>query len=282
MERTGSTMIEINNISYQYNAECPDEVKALNGVSLSIKKGDFVCILGHNGSGKSTLAKHLNALLMPVLGDVLIDGINTRSEKELWQIRKKVGFVFQNPDSQLVAPTVEEELAFGPENIGIPREEILSRIDKALEIIGLVRYRTSPPHLLSGGQKQRVAIASVLTMDPEYLVLDEPTAMLDPLGQSEVLNTLKELNENRNITVILVTQNMSDTVFAKRVIVMNGGEVVLDDSPQEVFSRIELLRSYSLEAPPMALLSHELRKSKIAVSPGILTVQDMAEALQSL
>ncbi|MGV8119274.1 MAG: energy-coupling factor transporter ATPase [Candidatus Xenobiia bacterium LiM19] len=275
-------MIEIKDVSHQYNLESPDEVKALDGVSLTIHKGDFVCILGHNGSGKSTLAKHMNALLLPSRGDVLIDGISTKSEKELWQIRKKVGFVFQNPDSQLVAPTVEEELAFGPENIGIPREEILSRIDKALEIIGLARYRTSPPHLLSGGQKQRVAIASVLTMNPEYLVLDEPTAMLDPLGQSEVLNTLRELNLNRNITVVLVTQNMSDTVYAKRVIVMNAGTVVLDNSPQAVFSSIELLRSYSLEAPPMAILSHELRKSGIKISPGILTVEEMAEALSSL
>ncbi|MHC9539385.1 MAG: energy-coupling factor transporter ATPase [Vulcanimicrobiota bacterium] len=275
-------MIEIKDVSHQYNVESPDEVKALDRVSLTIQKGDFVCILGHNGSGKSTLAKHMNALLLPSRGDVLIDGISTKSEKELWQIRKKVGFVFQNPDSQLVAPTVEEELAFGPENIGIPREEILSRIDKALEIIGLARYRTSPPHLLSGGQKQRVAIASVLTMNPEYLVLDEPTAMLDPLGQSEVLNTLRELNLNRNITIILVTQNMSDTVYAKRVIVMNAGTVVLDNSPQAVFSRIELLRSYSLEAPPMAILSHELRKSGIKISPGILTVEEMAEALSLL
>jgi len=275
-------MIEIKDVSHQYNVESPDEVKALDRVSLTIQKGDFVCILGHNGSGKSTLAKHMNALLLPSRGDVLIDGISTKSEKELWQIRKKVGFVFQNPDSQLVAPTVEEELAFGPENIGIPREEILSRIEKALDIIGLARYRTSPPHLLSGGQKQRVAIASVLTMNPEYLVLDEPTAMLDPLGQSEVLNTLRELNLNRNITVVLVTQNMSDTVYAKRVIVMNAGTVVLDNSPQAVFSRIELLRSYSLEAPPMAILSHELRKSGINISPGILTVEEMAEALSLL
>lgn len=275
-------MIEINNISHHYSAECPDSVKALDGVSLTVQKGDFVCILGHNGSGKPTLAKHLNALLLPSEGDVLIDGINTKSEKELWQIRKKVGFVFQNPDSQLVAPTVEEELAFGPENIGIPREEILSRIERALQIIDLGRFRTSPPHLLSGGQKQRVAIASVLTMDPEYLVLDEPTAMLDPLGQREVLGTLEELNSQRNITVILVTQNMSDTVFAKRVVVMNSGRVVLDDSPRKVFSEIELLRSYSLEAPPMALLCHELRGSGVRMAPGILTVQEMAEALCSL
>jgi energy-coupling factor transport system ATP-binding protein len=272
-------MITVENVTHHYSSLSSGEAPALRDISTAIAPGEFVSILGHNGSGKSTFVKLLNALIIPDSGDVFIETMNTRNEKDIWNIRSKVGMVFQNPDSQLVATTVEEELAFGPENLGIPREQIISRIDEALGIVGLEQFRTSPPHMLSGGQKQKVAIASVLTMHPRYLILDEPTAMLDPVGQAEVMGTLKSLNEVEGITVILVTQNMIEAALSRRVIVMKAGEIMLDTTPREVFGDVKRLEALHLEAPPMARLVHRLEKKGIALPGGILTVDEMADAL---
>jgi energy-coupling factor transport system ATP-binding protein len=275
-------MIIVDNVTHYYASTSSGEVPALHNISLTIAQGEFVSILGHNGSGKSTFVKLLNALIIPTTGNVLIEKMNTRNEKDLWNIRSKVGMVFQNPDNQLVAPTVEEELAFGPENLGIPRDQIISRIDQALAIVGMEHFRTSPPHMLSGGQKQKVAIASVLTMHPHYLILDEPTAMLDPVGQNDVMETLRELNEREGITVILVTQNMIEAALSRRVIVMKAGEILLDDGPRRVFSDIERLEALHLQGPPMARLSDGLRRRGITLPPGILTIEDMIDALTNI
>lgn len=275
-------MIKIENVIHWYNHGTPEEIVALRDISMSIEEGEFIAILGHNGSGKSTFVKLLNALIIPASGNVCVDGLNTRSEKDLWSIRSRVGMVFQNPDNQLVAPTIEEELAFGPENIGIEREEIIRRIDFALQVVGLEKYRSSAPHLLSGGQKQKVAIASVLSMYPKYLILDEPTAMLDPVGQGEVLSCVKGLNEEKGITVILVTQNMYEATFAHRILVMNAGEIVMDDEPRKVFSDVARMEKLHLEVPPMTRLAHRLRASGVEMPGSILTVKEMADALSRM
>ncbi|MDQ7823209.1 MAG: energy-coupling factor transporter ATPase [Candidatus Eremiobacteraeota bacterium] len=276
------TMIHVEGVTHHYHAGMPDEICALRDVTLQICQGEFVTLLGHNGSGKSTLAKLFNALIVPGTGKVTVDGIDTGNEQELWSIRSRVGMVFQNPDNQLVAPTIEEELAFGPENLGVPREEIIRRIDSALKSVDLEKYRSSAPHLLSGGQKQRVAIASVLTMMPKYLVLDEPTAMLDPRGQREIMHTLRELNEEQGITIVLVTQNMGEAHYSKRSIVMSRGEIVMDDEPRKVFKDMGRIQALRLDVPPISLLAHRLSAAGYGVSDELVTVEEMARALACL
>lgn len=275
-------MIAIKSVTHKYNHSSPEEITALKDVTCDIRTGEFIVILGHNGSGKSTLVKLLNALIIPASGDVLVDEINTRSEQDLWTIRSRVGMVFQNPDNQLVAPTTEEELAFGPENLGVPTDEIRERIAFALHAVGMEKYRNSAPHLLSGGQKQKVAIASVLAMYPKYLVLDEPTAMLDQAGRNEVMGTVRALNEEKGITVILVTQNMKEAVLAQRVIVLSQGEIVIDDSPKNAFRDVERMRKLHLEAPPMTMLAHSLITSGVRIPGDILTVEEMLAALSEI
>ncbi len=259
-------MIEVRNVTHRYNTPSSEGIKALDAVSLSIESGEFVVILGHNGSGKSTFAKLLNGLIIPSSGDVLIDGISTENEQDIWTIRSRVGMVFQNPDNQLVSSIVEDEIAFGPENLGIPRDEMIERINSSLNASGLEKFRKSAPHLLSGGQKQKLAIASVLAMRPRYLVLDEPTAMLDPIGQQEVMATTKELNQKEGITTILVTQNMNEAAYASRVVIFNKGKVELDGKPGEIFSDIDRITSLGLEPPPMTMLAHRLKKAGLSIS----------------
>ncbi|MBE3519857.1 MAG: energy-coupling factor transporter ATPase [Firmicutes bacterium] len=260
----------------------PDEssgVTALSGVDLEIKRGEFVCIIGPNGSGKSTLARHLNALLLPTSGRVLVFGMDTRDERNLWEIRRTAGMVFQNPDNQMVATVVEEDVAFGPENLGIKPEEIRQRVSDALKAVGMEDFSRASPHFLSGGQKQRVAIAGVLAMMPSVIVLDEPTAMLDPKGRKEVMETLARLNKEKGITVVHITHHMDEAVHADRVIVMYEGKVVLSGPPTEVFSKTEDLAKWGLDVPFVARLGDMLRKSGFEVSRSALTVEEMVDEL---
>lgn len=272
------TMIVITDLVHQYNTP-QGEIPALQGVSLKIEQGDFVAIIGHNGSGKSTLAKHLNALLLPHAGQVLINGLDTSDKDKLWQIRQQVGMVFQNPDNQLIATTVEEDVAFGPENLGIEPAKIRVRVDEALSSVGMKEYYRRAPHLLSGGQKQRVAIAGIVAMRPQILVLDEPTAMLDPIGRREVMDTVLRLNREEGLTVVHITHFMEEAVYAKRVIVMETGRIVLDGPPREVFSQVHALQRLSLDVPAMTELADELSKDGLNVSAGVLTVEEMVTAL---
>ena len=255
---------------------------ALKDVTLSIEAGSFVAVLGHNGSGKSTLAKHINALFLPSKGDVKVNGRNTRDAGEVLLIRRDAGMVFQNPDNQMIANVVEEEVAFGPENIGVPTEEIWERVGDALERVGMTAYRMHSPDRLSGGQKQRVAIAGVVAMKPQCIILDEPTAMLDPMGRLEVLRTLHELNEKEKITILLITHHMDETIDADRVIVMDDGEVVLDDVPSVVFSHVEELRSRGLDVPVATQLAYELRQKGLELPDGILSEEEFVEAYLKL
>ncbi|HHY46320.1 MAG TPA: energy-coupling factor transporter ATPase [Firmicutes bacterium] len=272
----GEEMFRVEDVSFTYEAEGRDEVGALAGVNLTIKKGEFVVIIGHNGSGKSTLAKHLNALLLPSSGRVLVMGMDTRDPSNLWKIRQNVGMVFQNPDNQIVATTVEEDVAFGPENLGVNPAEIRRRVDEALDIVDMSRYRKHAPHLLSGGQKQRVAIAGVIAMRPSCVVLDEPTAMLDPSGRAEVMSTVKKLNAEEGITVVHITHFMDEAVMGQRVIVMEQGKIVMDGPPRDVFSRVETLRGLQLDVPQVTELAATLSESGLAIPRGILTVDEMA------
>lgn len=252
--------ISLENVVFSYTDD--DNVKsaknAVDGVSLDIKKGEFVALLGHNGCGKSTIAKHLNAMLLPDSGRVLIDGDDTSDEEKTYDIRKKVGLVLQNPDNQLVASIVEEDVAFGPENLGIPPQEIRERVDYALKAVGMYEYREHAPFKLSGGQKQRVAIAGILAMLPECIVLDEPTAMLDPNGRDEVLSTLLKLNKEKNITVVLITHYMDEAVLADRVVVMDSGKILTQGTPDQVFSQVELLKKHRLDVPQSTELANKL------------------------
>lgn len=253
--------ISLENVVFSYNDD--ENVKsvknAVDGVSLDIQKGEFVALLGHNGCGKSTIAKHLNAMLLPDSGRVLIDGDDTSDEEKTYDIRKKVGLVLQNPDNQLIASIVEEDVAFGPENLGIPPQEIRERVDYALKAVGMYEYREHAPYKLSGGQKQRVAIAGILAMLPECIVLDEPTAMLDPNGRDEVLSTLLKLNKEKNITVVLITHYMDEAVFADRVVVMDSGKILTQGTPDKVFSQVELLKRHRLDVPQSTELANKLR-----------------------
>lgn len=252
---------------------------ALDGVDLDVKQGEFVAVLGHNGSGKSTLAKHLNVLLVPGGGTLWVDGKDAEDADNLWAIRQSTGMVFQNPDNQIIASVVEEDVAFGPENIGVPTTEILKRVEKSLKSVGMIQYREHSPNRLSGGQKQRVAIAGVMAMEPKCIVLDEPTAMLDPNGRREVLEAVEQLNREKGVTVILITHYMEEVTHADRVYVMDNGKVVMQGTPRAIFSQVDTLKSYRLDVPQITLLAYELRKAGLAIPEGILTRQELVEAL---
>ena len=256
-----------------------EKVRAIDDVTLDIKKGDFIAILGHNGSGKSTLAKHMNALLVPTEGTMWVDEIDTSGEEEIWKIRQKAGMVFQNPDNQIIGTVVEEDVGFGPENIGVPTDEIWSRVDDSLSRVGMLKHRKKSPNRLSGGQKQRVAIAGVIAMRPECIVMDEPTAMLDPTGRKDVLRTVHELNEKLGITVILITHYMEEVIGADHVFVMDSGHIVMQGTPREIFSEVDKLKKYRLDVPQVTELAYELRKSGIDIPAGILTREELVEAL---
>jgi energy-coupling factor transport system ATP-binding protein len=256
-----------------------EKVRAIDDVTLDIKKGDFIAILGHNGSGKSTLAKHMNALLVPTEGTMWVDEIDTSGEEEIWKIRQKAGMVFQNPDNQIIGTVVEEDVGFGPENIGVPTDEIWSRVDDSLSRVGMLKHRKKSPNRLSGGQKQRVAIAGVIAMRPECIVMDEPTAMLDPTGRKDVLRTVHELNEKLGITVILITHYMEEVIGADHVFVMDSGHIVMQGTPREIFTEVDKLKKYRLDVPQVTELAYELRKSGIDIPAGILTREELVEAL---
>lgn len=255
---------------------------ALDKVSLDVKKGDFIAVLGHNGSGKSTLAKHINAILEPTEGSLWVDGFDTTDEKNIWNIRQRAGMVFQNPDNQIIASVVEEDVGFGPENIGVPTDEIWQRVEESLKAVGMLKYREHSPNKLSGGQKQRVAIAGVMAMQPECIVLDEPTAMLDPLGRKEVLEAVHALNREKGVTIILITHYMEEVVEADHVYVMDAGKVVMQGTPRSIFSQVERLKEYRLDVPQITLLAYELKKAGLDIPDGILTREELTEALKKL
>lgn len=269
-------LIEIQNVSYAYEDAA---AKALNNVSLTINDGEFVAVVGHNGSGKSTLAKHLNALLLPTEGKVLVDGMDTADETDTLSIRQRVGMVFQNPDNQLVTTIVEEDVAFGPENIGVPGNEIRTRVDRALAAVGMEKYAHSAPNMLSGGQKQRIAIAGMLAMQPKVLVLDEATAMLDPKGRRDIIDLVTKLHRENGITVVMITQYMEEAIGADRVAVMSGSELILEGTPKEVFSQDELLHKHRLDVPVMQQLANRLNAHGANLPKSILSVEEMAQAI---
>ncbi len=273
-----NNIVKVNNISYEYITE-DSTFKAIDRLTLDVKEGEFVAIIGHNGSGKSTLSKNLNAILVPTKGDILIDGMNTKEEDKLWDIRQTAGMVFQNPDNQIVATIVEEDVAFGPENLGIDPIEIKPRVEESLKSVGMYELRDRQPHLLSGGQKQRVAIAGIIAMKPKCIIFDEATAMLDPSGRKEVMKTIKKLNKEENITVLHITHFMEEAVEADRVIVMEKGKKILEGTPREVFSQIDTLKGIGLDVPYMTELSSMLYKEGIDIKKDILTVDEMVMEL---
>ena len=275
-------MFKITGLSHYYNYGQENQVMALEGIDLDIKEGEFLTIIGTNGSGKSTLAKHLNALLLPSQGSVLVKGMDTRVPHLLWNIRQTVGMVFQNPDNQIVATTVEEDVAFGPENLGLPPQEIQRRVAEALDIVDMEPFRLSAPHLLSGGQKQRIAIAGVIAMRPECIVLDEPTAMLDPSGRKEVMETVLKLNREEGITVVHITHYMDEAVFSDGVLVMEGGKIVLTGNPREIFGQVEQIKRIGLDVPQVTDLAARLKGDGYPLPPGILTVEEMVKELCQL
>lgn len=277
-------IIEAAKLAFEYkkydeNGEVEETIRAVDGVDLDVKKGDFVAILGHNGSGKSTLAKQINAILSPTDGTLYVDGMDVREERNIWDVRKTAGMVFQNPDNQIVATIVEEDAAFGPENLGLPPEEIRRRVDDALKAVGMYDYRMHAPSQLSGGQKQRVAIAGIIAMRPSCIVLDEPTAMLDPKGRREVMKTIRLLNRNYGITIVLITHYMEEAAQADRVIVMDEGNILLDDTPEEVFSHVEQMKQIGLDVPQVTELVYELRQAGIPLDSHIITEDACVQAL---
>lgn len=274
-----SALIKIESLSHIYHINTPDEFIALEDINLTINQGEFIAIIGTNGSGKSTLAKHLNALLKPTSGRCIVDNIDTQNDVDLWKIRQKIGMVFQNPDNQIVATIVEEDIAFGPENIGIDSTEIKARVKKALNAVGLNKYRKHAPHLLSGGQKQRLAMAGVLAMDSKCLVLDEPTAMLDPVGRQEVLSTVKKLNSEDNITIVYITHFMEEAIMADKVIVMENGRIRLQGTPKEVFSQVLKIKKLGLDVPIAAEVSYRLQEGNIIRANNIIYDEELVEAL---
>jgi energy-coupling factor transport system ATP-binding protein len=276
-----NNIVKVNDISFEYITE-ESRVKAIDNLSLDVKEGEFVAIIGHNGSGKSTLSKNLNAILLPTEGNILIDGIDTRFEEQLWDIRQTAGMVFQNPDNQIVATIVEEDVAFGPENLGIEPKEIRDRVEKALKSVNMYEFRRRQPHLLSGGQKQRVAIAGIIAMKPKCIIFDEATAMLDPSGRKEVMRTIKELNSKENITTLHITHFMEEAVEADRVIVMEKGRKILEGTPREVFRHIKELKQIGLDVPCMTELSSLLKEEGVDISDDILTVDEMVMNLCQL
>ena len=271
-------IIQTEKLVFSYEPESEGE-PILKSLDIGIESGSFVAVLGHNGSGKSTFAKHLNGILLPTGGKVWINGMDSMDEEKLLEIRRTVGMVFQNPDNQIVANVVEDDVAFGPENMGVPSEEIRLRVDEALKDVGMFEYRTHAPHLLSGGQKQRVAIAGIVAMRPRCIVLDEPTAMLDPAGRREVLDTIHRLNRELGITVVLITHHMDECIDADRLIVMSDGEIIADGTPREVFPQVELMRTNGLDVPATVGLLYELKKLGYPVPLDALTVEECAEAL---
>lgn len=271
--------IKVQGLRHIYPLEDGGQVVALRGVDLTVGRGEFVALIGPNGSGKSTLARHFNGLLLPMVGQVWVDGLSTSNPRHLWQVRRRVGMVFQNPENQLVASTVEEDVAFGPENHTLPPEEIRRRVDEALNVVGLQDYRTHPPQMLSGGQKQLVAIAGVLATSPACIVFDEPTSMLDPPSRRQVLETILRLNVEEGLTVVLITQSMDEVVAARRVLVMDAGRIVMDGPPEEVYEHREQLRTLGLDLPPVVEIAHRLQDRGMGLPPGLLTVEALARAL---
>ena len=272
-------MIEIKDLyfSYENEGENKNPRNVINGVNLNIKEGEFVALLGHNGSGKSTLAKLINALFIPKKGQVLVDGFDTKDDKSVWDIRSRAGMVFQNPDNQLVATVVEDDVAFGPENLGIESSEIRKRVDNALESVNMEDFKKNSPHLLSGGQKQRVAIAGILAMSPTYIILDEPTAMLDPSGRKEVMDTVLKLNKEQGKTIILITHYMDEAAMADRLIIMEEGSIILQGKPREVFSHIDEIKKIGLDVPQVTELAFDLKKQGFNIRNDVLTVEELVE-----
>lgn len=280
-------MVQTEKLVYEY--EKRDEEgnvvgtsRAVDEVDIDVKEGQFIAILGHNGSGKSTLAKHINAILVPTEGTMWVDGRNTSDPAELWNVRQSAGMVFQNPDNQIIGTVVEEDVGFGPENLGIPTDEIWRRVEESLKAVGMIEYRHHSPNKLSGGQKQRVAIAGVVAMEPKCIVLDEPTAMLDPVGRREVLKTVHKLREQKKVTVILITHYMEEVVDADKIYVMDHGRVVMEGTPRDIFSRVDELKSYRLDVPQATLLADELRRRGLKIRDGILRKEELVEALCQL
>ena len=277
------SFIHVENVTFRYGTDDPLSLKeALSGVSLAVEKGEFVALLGHNGCGKSTVAKHFNAMLLPTSGKVFVDGMDTTEEALKYEIRRRVGLVLQNPDNQLVASIVEEDVAFGPENLGVPPKEIRQRVDDALKAVEMYDYRLAAPYKLSGGQKQRVAIAGIIAMQPECIVLDEPTAMLDPRGRTEVLDTIHKLNRELGITIVLITHYMDEAVTADRVVVMDSGRILTEGTPKEVFSKVELLKQHHLDVPQATELCYRLRACGCQVPLGILDAEECVGILEKL
>ena len=275
-------IIEIDNLHFSYDGEDDEPVEVLKGIDLKIKEGEFVAVLGHNGSGKSTLAKHINAILLPTEGKVTVDGIDTADDERLFELRQRAGMVFQNPDNQIVSSVVEEDVAFALENLGVPYEEMRRRVDDALKAVGMYEYRLHSPSQLSGGQKQRVAIAGIIAMQPKCVILDEPTAMLDPQGRREVLATIKRMNREEGITIVLITHYMDEAAQCDRVVVIDKGSLVMDGKPEEVFSQVERVKSIGLDVPQATELAYELRKAGFDISLEIISAEECVDAIESL
>lgn len=286
-QETVMGIVEAKNLTFEYirrdeEGNVEGITTAVDNVNIDIKAGDFVAVLGHNGSGKSTFAKHLNALVMPTEGTVYVDGMDTKDSGNTLSIRQTAGMVFQNPDNQIVGTLVDEEVGFGPENIGVPTEEIWERVEKSLKEVGMYQFRSASPNKLSGGQKQRVAIAGIVAMKPKCIVLDEPTAMLDPLGRKEVLNVLHELNRKENVTIILITHYMEEVIDADYVYVMDGGKLVMDGTPRQIFTQVEMLKSMRLDVPQVTELAYELKKAGLPIKDGIIRNEELVEELKRL
>ena len=279
-----SNIIEIKDLhfSYEPTSENENPPEVLKGIDLTIKEGEFVAVLGHNGSGKSTLAKHLNAILIPTKGSVVVDGIDTADEDKLFELRQRAGMVFQNPDNQIVSSIVEEDVAFALENLGVPYEEMRRRVDESLKAVKMYKYRLHSPAQLSGGQKQRVAIAGIIAMQPKCIILDEPTAMLDPSGRKEVMATIKRMNREQGITVVLITHYMDEAAQSDRVVVMDSGKIVMDDKPEKVFSQVDVMKNIRLDVPQVTELAWELKKAGYDISPEIISEDECVEAIISL
>lgn len=277
-------MIQTENLVFEYEKRDEEgnvigKSRAVDEVNIDVKEGQFIAVLGHNGSGKSTLAKHINAILVPTEGTMWVDGKDTKDPKELWNVRQSAGMVFQNPDNQIIGTVVEEDVGFGPENLGVPTDEIWTRVEGSLKSVGMIEYRHHSPNKLSGGQKQRVAIAGVVAMEPKCIVLDEPTAMLDPLGRKEVLKTVQELRRQKKVTVILITHYMEEVVDADKIFVMDHGQVVMEGTPKEIFSQVDKLKEYRLDVPQVTILADELKKRGLHIADGILKKEELVEAL---
>ncbi len=280
-------MVQTEKLVFEYEKRDEDgnvigASRAIDGVDIQVKEGQFIAVLGHNGSGKSTFAKHLNAILVPTDGTVWVDGRDTKEPEELWNVRQTAGMVFQNPDNQIIGTVVEEDVGFGPENLGVPTDEIWQRVEESLKAVGMLSYRHHSPNKLSGGQKQRVAIAGVVAMEPKCIVLDEPTAMLDPVGRKEVLKTVKRLRKEKTVTVILITHYMEEVVDAGRIYVMDHGKVVMEGTPREIFSQVEKLKEYRLDVPQVTILADELRKRGLDIPRGILKKEELVRCIRSL